>query len=240
MALLPSRRYAPGVVEQAKGPGAAPHYVCPICVEGFVREDVANGTLTEEHVPPEALGGRGLILTCESLQQHCRNGVCQQGHGRLGVRPRGIRLIFIRPAGRRRMPSSRASTAGCATNASIVKLFGSVAEAQAVLDAWRDDYNQVWPHSALQDRTPVEWAQYVTESRETRDSVSINESEWKPRPKAAQSPFRRSAFGVLVHADVLAIALRLENLRGLLLKMSADVASDPVHLVGTNTDTGSS
>jgi hypothetical protein len=57
--------YAPGVVEQAKGSGAAPHYVCPICVEGFVREAVANGTLTEEHVPPEALGGRGLVLTCK-------------------------------------------------------------------------------------------------------------------------------------------------------------------------------
>lgn len=54
-------------------------------------------------------------------------------------------------------------------------VFGSVAEAQALLDAWRDDYNRVRPHSALQDRTPEEWAQYVTESREPRDSVSINE-----------------------------------------------------------------
>ncbi len=43
-----------------------------------------------------------------------------------------------------------------------------------MLDVWRDDYNRV-PHSALQDRTPVEWVQYVTESREARDSVSINE-----------------------------------------------------------------
>jgi putative transposase len=54
-------------------------------------------------------------------------------------------------------------------------VFGSVAEAQAVLDVWRDDYNRVRPHSALEDRTPVEWAEYVTESREARDSVSINE-----------------------------------------------------------------
>jgi hypothetical protein len=59
-------KFAPGVVEQAKGPGAAPHYVCPVCVEGFVREAVINGTLTEEHVPPEALGGRGLVLTCKT------------------------------------------------------------------------------------------------------------------------------------------------------------------------------
>lgn len=54
-------------------------------------------------------------------------------------------------------------------------VFGSVAEAQALLDAWRDDYNRARPHSALQDRTPLESAQYVTQSREPRDSVSINE-----------------------------------------------------------------
>ena len=33
-------------------------------------------------------------------------------------------------------------------------VFASVAEAQVVLDAWREDYNAVRPHSALQDRTP--------------------------------------------------------------------------------------
>lgn len=54
-------------------------------------------------------------------------------------------------------------------------VFRTVAEAQVLLDAWREDYNRVRPHSALQDRTPVEWAEYVTESREARDSVSINE-----------------------------------------------------------------
>jgi transposase InsO family protein len=30
-------------------------------------------------------------------------------------------------------------------------VFTSVAEAQVVLDTWRDDYNAVRPHSALQD-----------------------------------------------------------------------------------------
>jgi putative transposase len=34
-------------------------------------------------------------------------------------------------------------------------VFTSVAEAQVVLDAWREDYNAVRPHSALQDRTPA-------------------------------------------------------------------------------------
>jgi len=38
-------------------------------------------------------------------------------------------------------------------------VFGSVAEAQVVLNTWRQDYNQVRPHSALQDRTPADWAE---------------------------------------------------------------------------------
>lgn len=45
-------------------------------------------------------------------------------------------------------------------------VFISTVEAQRVLDAWRHDYNHVRPHSALQDRTPVEmgalWATHVS------------------------------------------------------------------------------
>ena len=32
--------------------------------------------------------------------------------------------------------------------------FSSLAEARAVLAAWRDDYNRVRPHSVLANRTP--------------------------------------------------------------------------------------
>ena len=34
-------------------------------------------------------------------------------------------------------------------------IFASTVEAQTVLDAWRQDYNHVRPHSSLQDRTPA-------------------------------------------------------------------------------------
>jgi putative transposase len=68
-------------------------------------------------------------------------------------------------------------------------VFASVAEAQVLLDAWREDYNRVRPHSALQDRTPVEWAEYVTESREARDSVSINELGGKTETTACSVTF---------------------------------------------------
>jgi putative transposase len=36
--------------------------------------------------------------------------------------------------------------------------FGSIAEAQAIIEAWRQDYNTVRPHSSLANRTPVEAA----------------------------------------------------------------------------------
>jgi putative transposase len=87
----------------------------------------------------------------------------------------GVRLDFIRP-GRPVENAFIESFNGRLRDECLNShVFGSVAEAQALLDVWRDDYNRVRPHSALQDRTPMEWAQHVTESREPRDSVSINE-----------------------------------------------------------------
>ena len=38
--------------------------------------------------------------------------------------------------------------------------FSSLAEARAVLAAWRDDYNRVRPHSALANRTPEEFCNH--------------------------------------------------------------------------------
>jgi putative transposase len=53
-------------------------------------------------------------------------------------------------------------------------VFASVAEAQAVLNAWRDDYNAVRPHSGLQDRTPAAVARSGVQSREEWESTAIN------------------------------------------------------------------
>ncbi|MBI4183137.1 MAG: HNH endonuclease [Proteobacteria bacterium] len=44
------------------GLGLPRYYVCPLCLRGFT-EDQAP-LLTREHVPPRALGGRRLVLTC--------------------------------------------------------------------------------------------------------------------------------------------------------------------------------
>ena len=60
-------------------------------------------------------------------------------------------------------------------------VFASVAEAQVVLDAWREDYNAVRPHSALQDRTPAAVGAMWVDSREARESTAIKEDRDRTR-----------------------------------------------------------
>jgi len=44
-------------------------YACPICFRGFSSDALGQGLLTEDHVPPESLGGRPLVLSC----RECNN-----------------------------------------------------------------------------------------------------------------------------------------------------------------------
>jgi hypothetical protein len=39
-------------------------YCCPICINPFTMEAIAEKRLSAEHVPPESVGGRELLLTC--------------------------------------------------------------------------------------------------------------------------------------------------------------------------------
>jgi hypothetical protein len=50
-------RVRPGMYDQ-------PTYPCPICLVPFTIEALADKQLSIEHVPPECLGGRELLLTC--------------------------------------------------------------------------------------------------------------------------------------------------------------------------------
>lgn len=52
-------RVRPGLYEN-------PTYPCPICLTPFTIEALAQKQLSTEHVPPESLGGRELLLTCRS------------------------------------------------------------------------------------------------------------------------------------------------------------------------------
>ncbi len=42
-----------------------PVYPCPICLKLFTVEALGDGRLSAEHVPPECVGGRELVLTCK-------------------------------------------------------------------------------------------------------------------------------------------------------------------------------
>jgi HNH endonuclease len=58
-----------------------PTYPCPICLTAFTIEALAQKQLSAEHVPPESLGGRELLLTCRS----CNNssGTKLDSHARI-------------------------------------------------------------------------------------------------------------------------------------------------------------
>ena len=84
-----------------------------------------------------------------------------------------VRLEFIRP-GRPVENAFIESFNGRLRDECLnVHLFTSTVEAQGVLDAWRHDYNHVRPHSALQDRTPVEWTHGGVDSRVPRESTAL-------------------------------------------------------------------
>ena len=51
-------------------------------------------------------------------------------------------------------------------------VFASTVEAQRILDAWRQDYNHVRPHSSLQDRTPPAVGALWVDSREACESTA--------------------------------------------------------------------
>jgi HNH endonuclease len=51
-------RVRPGMFDKAT-------YACPICLDPFTIEALADKRLTAEHVPPESVGGRELLLTCK-------------------------------------------------------------------------------------------------------------------------------------------------------------------------------
>jgi hypothetical protein len=49
----------------ALSPSVQDVYGCPLCLRGFSKDEVeADGMLSEEHAPPESLGGEVVYLTC--------------------------------------------------------------------------------------------------------------------------------------------------------------------------------
>ena len=75
-------------------------------------------------------------------------------------------------------------------------LFTSLAQARAVLAAWKDDYNNVRPHSALGNLTPTEYANRSVPGPQRGGTLRYVEGS-APRPVAPPSPMGSNTTGTL-------------------------------------------
>jgi putative transposase len=78
-------------------------------------------------------------------------------------------------------------------------LFTSLAQARAALSTWKDDYNNVRPHSSLGDLTPSEFADRSAPRPQRGGALRYAEGS-APRPVAPPSPMGSNATGTLLIA----------------------------------------
>jgi putative transposase len=82
---------------------------------------------------------------------------------------RGVQLDFTRP-GKPTDTSHIESFNGRLRDECLnVHQFLSIADAQATIEAWRRDYNEVRPHGSFGDLTPVE---FITSRQEQRNATT--------------------------------------------------------------------
>jgi putative transposase len=75
-------------------------------------------------------------------------------------------------------------------------LFTSLAQARAVLAAWKDDYNMVRPHSSLGNLSPVEYADRGVPGPQRGGPLRYTKGS-APRPVAPPSPMGSNVAGTL-------------------------------------------
>ncbi|WP_369188879.1 HNH endonuclease [Streptomyces sp. R08] len=75
------------------------YYLCPCCLYVFPFESVAAQILTIEHVPPKALGGKEMLLTCKR---------CNNDAGRDFDSPRAEAVRVSQDVGGRRHKTAHA------------------------------------------------------------------------------------------------------------------------------------
>jgi hypothetical protein len=57
-------------------------YACPLCRSAFPEEALDTGSLTLEHVPPDSIDGRGIVLTCHKCNSKAGHTIEAQLHRR--------------------------------------------------------------------------------------------------------------------------------------------------------------
>jgi len=75
-------------------------------------------------------------------------------------------------------------------------LFTSLAQVRAVLAAWKDDYNNARPHSALDNLTPAEFADRSAQAPRRGGALRYTTCS-APRPVAPPSPLGSNVTGTL-------------------------------------------
>lgn len=76
------------------------------------------------------------------------------------------------------------------------RLFTSLAQARAVLAAWKDDCNNARPHTALGNLTPTEYANRNAPEKQRGGTLRYAEGS-APRPVASPSPMGSYSTGTL-------------------------------------------
>jgi hypothetical protein len=69
------RRSLPAIGRPDALPPTGEFYACPCCLWAYGRDALDARFLTEEHVPPEKLGGRKLLLTCKTCNNTAGTGL---------------------------------------------------------------------------------------------------------------------------------------------------------------------
>jgi len=68
-------------------------------------------------------------------------------------------------------------------------VFGSLAEARRLIEAWREDYNRVRPHGSLGGRTPEEFARYSARAKDRAEGAALLEGS-APSARSTTAPDR--------------------------------------------------
>jgi len=68
-------------------------------------------------------------------------------------------------------------------------VFGSLAEARRLIEAWREDYNRVRPHGSLGGRTPEEFARYSARAKDRAEGAALLEGS-APSAQSTTAPDR--------------------------------------------------
>jgi putative transposase len=68
-------------------------------------------------------------------------------------------------------------------------VFGSLAEARRLIEAWREDYNRVRPHGSLGGRTPEEFARYSARAKDRAEGAALLEGS-APSARSTTVPTR--------------------------------------------------